>query len=672
MRLHLIALLLFVSAFKLQAAAIRVTDADLAALAEKQLIDSPEYWREHAQESQTCDGVKVQVVAIRLASLFKPVTTLDEALSVLTQHRVISSPEYWKKTAVPGGSCIGKNVAVLLSRGAEQIPVDPPKSVNAKPLEATPFNKVRDSYDVVIAGGGMGGVGAAVQAARMGCSVLLLEETDWVGGQAMAAAVTSMDEGGTLVRGRGLYRELCGLIDAHYRPLGINQLTAYWNGHVAVEPRVGRQLLHVLLGDARGKGVLDLALLTKVAKVSKDGNTVTGVDIASGDQTHHVASKVLIDATEWGDVIPLTGARYRAGNCVSDALDPQRHVQDNTWTAVVRQYPQGVPAELLIKDKPPGYTDKVEAAFKRVAVLGDAIKPAERPWTWSTFIGYRGMPDSASGVDHAHITRTHLNHGNDYHCTVAEMEHHAVRLATNRAMQLKTLHLLYFIQNTLGKTDWSVANDEGFDTPYRKAEVDAWIKEKPELAPCRTLLNHFSIMPYTRESRRIVGLHTLCASEIERVKGKPIQFAHGVALGDYAVDLHGSMTKEWLELDLDHESDIPDKFGAHGVGPFSIPFECFIPETVNGFLPAEKNFSQSRMANGATRLQPHTLNMGQSVGVIATLAIKGGVQPRAVEPAKVQEVLLREGATLSIEPVDARWGTEEWRAQQKASVGKGS
>ena len=665
-------LFLFVTVVHLHAAEMRVTDAEIAALVEKQLIDTPEYWRENAQESKTCDGAKVQSAVIRLASLFKPVATLDEALAVLTQHRVISSPEYWKKTAVPGGSCQGKNVAVLLSRGAAQIPVEPPKSAKAAPLKAIPFGQVRESYDVVIAGAGMGGVGAAVQAARMGCSVLLMEETDWIGGQAMAAAVTSMDEGGTQVRSRGLYREFCGLIDAHYRPLGINQLTAYWYGHVGVEPRVGRQLLHVLLGDAQGQGVLDLVLLTRVAKVMKKDNVVTGVELASQGQTRLVASKVLVDATEWGDVIPLTGARYRAGNCLSDSLDLTRHVQDNTWTAVVRQYPQGVPAELLIKDKPPGYTEKVETAFKKVAVEGDSINPAVRPWTWSTFIGYRGMPDSAAGVDHTRITRTHLNHGNDYHSTVAEMEDPAARLATNRAMQLKTLHLIYFIQHSLGRTDWSVANDEGFDTPYRKAEVEAWIKEQPELAPYRPILNHFSIMPYTRESRRIIGLHTLCASEIERVKGKPIQFAHTVALGDYAVDLHGSMTREWLELDLDHESDIPHKFGAHGVGPFSIPFECFIPEVVDGFLPAEKNFSQSRMANGATRLQPHTLNMGQSVGVIAALAVKAGVPPRRVDPEKVQEALLHEGAALSIEPVDARWGTDAWREQQKANVSKGS
>lgn len=654
------------------AASTQVTESDLEALTERHIIESPDYWRENATEAGKCDGAKVAEVLIKIAGLFKPVSTLDEALLVLVQHRVLSSPDYWQKTAIPGGVCVGKNVAIVLNRGAAQLPVEPPKSVHATPLKPAEFDHLSERYDVVVAGAGTGGVGAAVQAARMGASVLLVEETDWIGGQAMAAAVTSMDEGRTFVRERGLYRELCGLIAAHYQPLGVNYLTAYWDGHVGVEPRVGRHLLHVMLGDARGKGVLDLALRTRVTKVFKETNRITGVDIDNAGHSRHVECKVLVDATEWGDVIPLTGARYRVGNCLNDAIDVKRRVQDNTWTAVVKHYPQGVPEDLLIKDKPPGYTDKVHAAFAKSLVSGETVDLKTKPWNWATFIGYRGMPNSSPPVDNSSITRTHLNYNNDYPSSVAEMEDPAVRLATNRAMQLKTLHLLYYIQHTLGKTDWSVANDEGFDTPHRRAEVDAWIAELADLAPYRPLLYHFSIMPYTRESRRIVGLHTLCASEIERSKAKPVQFAHTVALGDYAVDLHGSMSPPYLELDLDHESDIPHgKFGDRGIGPFAIPFESFIPETVDGFLPAEKNFSQSRLANGATRLQPHTLNMGQAVGVIAALAIKDGVAPRAVDPVKVQQVLLEAGATLAIEPVKARWGSEAWRTQQMNALKSG-
>lgn len=647
-------------------------------LAERGLIASPSDWETQLAPGNMIDGAKVGPLLVSLANSLKPAKTLAEAVDVLAERGVISSTAYWNKQAVAGKTCDGKNLAEVIVRVAARQPVTPPKSVNAKPLAPVAPAAIRPSYDVVIAGAGCGGCGAAIQAARMGCSVLLLEETDWIGGQATAAAVTSMDEGVTLVRERGLYRELCGHIWAHYQPLGINPETAYGHRHPAFEPRVGQQILYTLLGDAKGtSGTLDVVLRSTVTKVSKAGAAVTGVEVQSVTDAgppppKAVACKVLIDATEWGDVIPLTGARYRTGNCLSDGtIDRTRHIQDITWTAVVKQYPKGVPDALRVTSPPPGYA-KIEPRFLKSLEVGKgelAKPPQGTPWSWDRFIGYRAMPDSDRPNDMStRVTRTHLNFNNDYPATVADIEDPKSRLATNRAAIVRTLNLLYYIQEKLGKSDWSVTADEGYDTPYNRAQMDALIADQPELAPYRAVLYHFSVTSYARESRRIVGLHTLVAREIERKPGKPIQFPHTVALGDYAVDLHGSATPPYLEMDLDRPEDIAHAFGEHGIGPFAIPFECFIPETVDGFLPAEKNLSQSRLANGATRLQPHTLNMGQAVGVIAALAVKNHVQPRAVDPEAAQHVLLDAGATLSIAPVTARWGTDEWKAQQWLAV----
>ena len=656
----------------LPGAALPGVAEDVATLHERGIITEPDYWLEHLVADGKCDGARVATLLVEMTKALKPVTSRDDAINLLLERGVISSADYWRKNAAPGAVCNATNLATVMARVAGLLPADPPKSAKAQPLEATPPAQLRYSYDVIVAGAGTGGCGAAVQAARMGRSVLLLEETDWIGGQMNAAAVTSMDEGGKLVRERGLYREWCGLIASHYQPLGINYLTAYWNTHTCLEPRVGRHLLHVLLGDARGQGVLDLALRSRVTKVLKRGDTVTGIEVESvgpqGRELHTIDCKVLIDATEWGDVIPLTGARYRVGNCTSDAIDPTRRIQDNTWTAVVKQYPQGVPEELRLTKAPPGYTAKIEAAFARTLADGDKIDTQTKPWTWATFTGYRGMPDSSRPGNSPPITRTHLNYNNDYPASVAEIEDPARREATNRTMRLKTLHLLYFMQHTLGKTDWSVANDEGFDTPCNREAIDAWLAEQPELAPYREILYHFSIIAYARESRRIIGLQTITAREIERKRAKPVQFPNTVALGDYPVDMHGPMSMQWLESDLDRESDIPDKFGGKGAGPFAIPFESFIPEKIDGFLPAEKNISQSRMVNGATRLQPHTMLMGQAVGVIAALAIQNNVQPRSLDPVLVQRVLLDAGCTLAIERVNARWGSAEWKAAQMAAL----
>src|SRR5262249_31348908 len=48
--------------------------------------------------------------------------------------------------------------------------------------------------EVLVVGGGMGGAAAALAAARAGRSVLLTEETDWLGGQMTAQGVSALDE----------------------------------------------------------------------------------------------------------------------------------------------------------------------------------------------------------------------------------------------------------------------------------------------------------------------------------------------------------------------------------------------------------------------------------------------------------------------------------------------
>jgi hypothetical protein len=342
-----------------------------------------------------------------------------------------------------------------------------------------------------------------------------------------------------------------------------------------------------------------------------------------------------------------------------------------TWTAVIKHYPKpkGVPAELLLRTPPPGYSPKVHQLFVKTLADGTEIDFKAKPISWATFLGYRGMPDSSQPGDWPLVTRTHMNFNNDYEATVADVEDPAHREATCRAARLKTLHLLYYIQHTLGKTDWSVADDEGFDSPYNRGQIDRWLQDRPDLRPYRPVLYHFSVMAYARESRRIIGLHTLTAAEIRRKPGPPRHFSSTVALADYPIDLHGSATPQYLELDLDGAKEISHDFGDHGIGPFGIPWECFIPEKIDGFLPAEKNISQSRLANGATRLQPSTLLTGQAAGAIAALAVRHSVQPRRLDPVLVQSVLLDNRDTLlemSLKDVNRRgW---EWKPIQLVAV----
>jgi hypothetical protein len=226
-----------------------------------------------------------------------------------------------------------------------------------------------------------------------------------------------------------------------------------------------------MLDDARAHTpALHVLLRTKVTRVAKAENKVTGarleITTPQGKLEREVGSRILIDATEWGDVLPLTGAGYRTGNCVNGAVDPERAVQSITWTAVIKEYPGGMPAELLLKAPPPGYEEE-EKRFVKTLVAGDKVDTGAKPWNFGTFIGYRGMPNSDQ-PDARTITRTHMNYNNDYPIKIREIEDLDSRERISREAQLRTLQLLYYVQHRIGKTNWSVATDEGYDSAFNR------------------------------------------------------------------------------------------------------------------------------------------------------------------------------------------------------------
>ncbi|MDZ4401709.1 FAD-dependent oxidoreductase [Prosthecobacter sp.] len=536
----------------------------------------------------------------------------------------------------------------------------------------TPRAKIAAEYDVVIAGAGTGGWAAAVQASRMGARVLLLDETDWIGGQMSCAAVTTMDEDSVWmkfpVRERGLYREFHESMVTHYQTLDKDPFVAYYGypeqHEGGYEPKAARAVLYGFIQEARErKAVLDVSLRTRVAAVKKSGDTVTGATLVFADAAKQdITCKVLIDATEYGDVIPLTGARYRVGNSTSDKIDPATLVQDHTWTCVVREYPEGVPEHLQIKAPPPGYETGSGKRYRKftndgMMLWGAAGKGIKANRHWRVFFAWRGMADADSpltGLRSAALhTQCGFNGGNDYPVTAATIEDPAQRLRDEREGIYKTLGALYYFQHELG-VNWALAEDEGYATPYNHAKMKA-LDLRSDL---ERIAVHLPQQPYVRECRRIIGVQTLTAHDLGRFENAK-HVSTAVAMGDYFMDLDHGKTAHAIEPDLD-AGELPQ-----GGGPFQIPFEVFIPEKIDGFVPAEKNISQSRLANGATRLQPVTMLTGQAAGTIAALAVKQGVQPRALHPIRVQAALLDAGCTLIQRwHADVPWGTEIWRATQ--------
>ncbi len=566
--------------------------------------------------------------------------------------------------------------ARLVKRNAAISANEPEYSIAKAVWDATALNlapdQIQQDYDVVIAGAGTGGWAAALQAARLGAKVLLLEESDWIGGQMAAAGVTTMDEDSVWmkfpVRERGIYREFHESMQLHYLTLEKDPLVAYYGWPEQLEggyePKVARAIMYGFIDETRKLGnTLHVALRTRVTSVKKSDKSVQGVELNCSDgRTKSIACRVLIDATEYGDVIPLTGARYRVGNCMSDSIDPKALVQDHTWTCVVREYPTGIPPHLKIQSPPPGYETGSGKRYRKytndgVIIWGGAGKGYKGERHWSVYFAWRGMVDSESPLigesSRLRHTQAGFNGGNDYPVTAATIEDPKQRLLDEREGIYKTLGALYYFQQ-MG-VPWSLAEDEGFDTPANRTKM----KQLNLRADLEQIAVHLPQHPYVRECRRIVGVQTLTAHDMGRFE-EAKHVTSSVAMGDYFMDLDHGKTAHAIETDLD-SGELPKPGG----GPFQVPLEVFIPETIDGFIPAEKNISQSRLANGATRLQPITMLTGQAAGTLAALAAKSGTAPRHVAPVHVQQALLRSGCTLIQRwYADVPWGTELWRATQ--------
>lgn len=534
------------------------------------------------------------------------------------------------------------------------------------------------AYDIIIAGGGMSGVSAAIQATRLGASVLILEPTNMLGGQATAAGVSTMDDMSRLNES-GIYREFMNRVRSHYSAMRKSIATSYWKTDgKAFEPKVGSDILKDM---AKSADIIYHAEIVSV-KSSAKGKIITA---KTPQGSKDFTCKILIDATEYGDVIPLAGLKYRSGNSISPDMNPDSMIQDITWTAIIRKYPKGVPEHLRPKSPLPEYerARKNYLAYVSRNTFGAGNRsPFKLPAEFSAHNGYRAVPDSFSPgsytgarKDWKRITKTGVNWGNDYPgqygwdekygIPIAYLEDSNFRAFINREALIKTLHFIYYIQNELGES-WSVDENEYNDLP-KEAEglPDEW----------KNIARHFPPVPYVRESRRIVGDYTYNSnaiysnSESYRSGKKNQEIPDSIAIGGYILDLHTG------DDDDDFEHELGERQSAmrthEPAGAFQVPMRIFIPMSDDNFLAAEKNLSMSRLATSALRLQPVCMMTGQAVGTLAALAVSYDVKPRDIHAVHVQKILADSGVMLSLaEYSDVPEDNEYYGAVQIATLYK--
>lgn len=467
-----------------------------------------------------------------------------------------------------------------------------------------------ESVDVLVVGGGASGISAAIQSARMGVRTIVAEETPWVGGMLTSAGVSCVD--GNYKLQSGLFGEFADSLAHRYG--GWEALKTGWVSHINFEPHVGQEVLTNIAASCGD--LLDVRRETTMEKVAWDGKCWKVTLKSASGKKYNVLADVLIDGTELGDVAKACGVEYKIGMEASsdtgESIAPEQAndvIQDLTYVTILKNY--GPDADMTI-EKPEGYdpTPFYNSAVNpnNVVMEDGKTETGQSIWSPGMMITYGKTPNGKYMINWP-------IYGNDYYINSIEMTP-AERKEAYKAAKNFTLSFIYFIQTELGMKYLGIADDE-FPTE-----------------------DGLALMPYHRESRRIIGeaFFTIDAA------AKPYDFKYpyyrtGIAVGDYAVDHHHFRHPEWRTLPDLHFYPIPS---------YNVPMGVLIPKQkeIKNLIVAEKSVSVSNLINGATRLQPVTMQLGQAAGAIAALSQIQGKEVRNVDIRKVQNELLDAGCYI--------------------------
>ncbi|MFK7691473.1 FAD-dependent oxidoreductase [Paenibacillus sp. HJGM_3] len=511
--------------------------------------------------------------------------------------------------------------------------------------------------DVIVLGGGLGGCTAALAAAKTGLSVIMTEETDWIGGQLTSQAVPPDEH--RWIESFGCtrtYREFRERVRQYYRdnyPMteearNNDRLNPGrgWVSRLCHEPKVALRVLEDMLAPYTSSGRISVLCGFRPESVSTKEDRVESVTVhnAATGEWLELTGTYYLDATECGDVLPLAGAEYVTGaEARSETGEPHAletadplDIQSFTYVFAL-DYVEG--GDFTI-EKPEQYefwrsfipshsrfpllSWKIEDPHDRTKIKEITFFPNGTDplpfWTYRRVIDRSQFEGDLFQSDISLINWSHNDYflGSIYEVSEEERQQHL-----EGARQL-SFSLIYWLQTEAPRPDG------GFGYPGLRLRKDVLGTEDG-------LAKH----PYIRESRRIRALYTITEHDVslELRGGQGIRrYEDSVGVGSYPLDLHmTTRSNRWFY--------IPSV-------PFEIPLGALLPVRMKNLLPACKNIGTTQITNGCYRLHPTEWNIGESAGYLAAYAIQHGVTPHQVREEKehlaaYRELLHRQGIETS-------------------------
>jgi hypothetical protein len=529
-------------------------------------------------------------------------------------------------------------------------------------------------YDIVVYGGTCSAVISAVQAKKMGKSVIVVSPDKHLGGLS-SGGLGFTDTGNKGVIG-GLSRDFYHRVWQHYDQAGAwkwqkkEEYGGKGQGTPAVdgenrtmwifEPHVAEQIFEDYVKEF-SIPVERNEWLDRAKGVKKDGARIASITTLSG-KTY--AGKMFIDATYEGDLMAAAGVDYHVGREASATYDeewngsqlgilhhkhhfgpyekegpssalnisayvvpgdpksgllprvsaappkPRGEEDKGVQAYCFRMCLTDLPENRIPLPKPDGYDPKQYEILKRVFAAG---------WR-ETFGKFDPIPNHKTDTNnHGPFSTDNIGMNWDYPDASYERRREIIK-----EHETYQKGWLYFIAN-----DPSVPKDV-------QEEMRKWGLPKDEFADN----GNWSHQLYIREARRMVGSYVMTQNDLQKKRATP----ESVGMGSYGIDSHNIQRYVTSDGTVQNEGDI-------GVGlkaPYEIAQGALTPkrgQADNLLVPVAA--SASHIAYGSIRMEPVFMILGQSAATIAAFAIDASSAVQEVPYAKLRERLLADGQVLS-------------------------
>lgn len=524
--------------------------------------------------------------------------------------------------------------------------------------------------DLLVVGGDESGCAAAVQAARLGVErIVLVSDVDWLGGQFCTQGIGPIDEW-TIVEGRrtefpasGGFAEILDRIHDHNRrTYGIARPGNGWCGSNTIEPRAAARIFAEWVAAAGPIRVLAGWQPTEVAVA--DGR-VSGVAFArvqgraeGGPETLRVHARLTLDASDWGDVIRLSGAGFMAGPdlrsrfgepSAPESLEPGGHQEMNpiSFCPLLREADGECPIPRPARYDARSFAD---AAKARAWVDWDGSGGIYAQAGWSIYT-HRRMVDRrhfglAPGTEAVILNWP----AQDYPlCTlprhvVEALEADEAGAATRNIVAMtpaqrrivfadakeRALEFVYWLQTE--------ARGRPGDPPlpFRSLRLADDYGTPDRLPP----------KPYVREGLRLDAVYVLREQDVRTEHDRPLWAAAMVPDGvfgyQFNIDFHPTR-----RAFVDDDPAQPWQPRFHGTRDWNshtdramFPLRGLVPARLDGLLGCSKNIGVTSLVQSSLRLHGQMMHVGTAAGTVAAHALRERVEPRSIaaSPRRVRAV----------------------------------